>query len=155
MATSSFPTAASPVTQSLGAASPIPAAGNAPYQPTATPQNLQAQPEQVPYATQQSNCLSLGSCPGQSMTLPGSEGKKNLFGAAVVVLAVVVIGALIAVGVVSRRRQVPPPPPRSNATLYPAIGPTAAPPPAPPSTPTARPAVPGAPATDDPLGHLW
>jgi hypothetical protein len=141
-ATSTFPTSSS---------SPAIVPALSPAQPTASPQTLQGQPENVTEASQQSGCLSLADCQGQETNLGSGPAKRDWFGAAVVVLAVGVVAALIAVGVVGRRRQLPPPPPRNNASLYPTAAPGVSAPGQAPAPPTAR----APPAGNDPLENLW
>ncbi len=148
VATSSFPTA------TAGPATSVVPAGSIPYQPSATPQTLQAQPEDVNYASQQSSCLAQGSCPGQAIGFPGEATKKNVLGAVVLVVAIAVVAALVAIGVVSRRRQVPPPPPRTNSALYPPANAGTPAPSVPPGATGPRTPPTGSPP-NDPLGHLW
>lgn len=149
-ATSSFPTASSSAGPSV-----TPAIAALPAQPSASPQTLQAQPESVDSAYQQSSCLQQGSCQGQTVPITTTPGKHNLVGFVVAVLAVAVLVGLIAVGVVSRRRQVPPPPPRINASLYPPARPDGPSPPASAGAAGPRPPTGEAPPANDPLGNLW
>ncbi|MFI5418595.1 MAG: hypothetical protein ACHQ2Y_06850 [Candidatus Lutacidiplasmatales archaeon] len=111
---------------------------------------VQAQPESVPQAQQNQQCL-LGRC----NAAPGASGARPLAsliaGGLLVGLIVLTVGS--AAAVVAARRRVPVEPSSPNASLYPTGAARA------PSPPVARTApgqtAPPPPDEPDPLGHLW
>jgi hypothetical protein len=132
-----------------------------PNQPGSTPSvtpavapggsQLQGQPESVPFAQSQSNCLLTSSCAGPTTVAPpvGRGIVGGLVAAAVLTAAVVGLVLLVA----ARRRPVRPPK-SGGASVY--SGRAAATPS--PNRPPTRSGTPLPPEPDegpDPLGHLW
>lgn len=136
-------------TSSVAPSPIVPLAGGGHIGGGASPTLLQAQPEAVPSAEQNSNCLvSGGPCASTGSPAPNSS-HFPISTPLLTVLAVGLLVGLIAAAVVARRRSVPPPPPSPNARLY---APGARTDPVLPPTRSA-PTTPQPP--DDPLDHLW
>lgn len=122
--------------------------------PALTPQYsgselIQGEPQTLPAAQQNLNCLSGGACPNTSASpiIP-------LFGL-VGIGAILVIGLLTVGLVVQRRRQITPP---ASAHVYAAVDGSgrSSPLPTPEVAPVPSKGPPTAePEPDDPLGHLW
>lgn len=106
---------------------------------------VQAEPEPVGSAADTGACLISGACSGAANAPGGALAFRPLLGVAIGAVAVV---AIVGTVVVTRRPKVPP---RTNAGLYPPVGPTVA-----PLRPPRGAASPLPPAEDrDPLDHLW
>ncbi|MCI4360362.1 MAG: hypothetical protein L3J91_01525 [Thermoplasmata archaeon] len=104
---------------------------------------LQAQPESVGAAEQNSTCLVGGSCVSPLGNAPG-RALPGLLGVLVIGL---LVGTIVVMAVVVERRRSTPPPVHPNAQLYPTV-----------SVPAAGSRAPPRPeesSDDDPLGHLW
>jgi hypothetical protein len=132
-----------------------------PNQPGSTPSvtpaaaaggnSLQGQPESVPFAQSQSNCLVTSTCPGPSTVAPPS-GRGIVGGlVAAAVLTAAVVGLVLLVA--ARRRPVRPP--KTGVARAYSGGVAATPNPARPPPRSGAPSSPEPDEAPDPLGHLW